>query len=471
VFVRRAAVLGTLCVPGFMVVLDSNMVTVALPSLRRDLGLSHADLQWVIAAYSLAFGGTLLVAGRAGDLFGRRRLLLAGVAGLALTSIAAAAAPSPELLLGARALQGLAAAMALPASLAILTTLFEAGDARNRALGVYGMALSAAFVSGVAVGGALTALAGWRAVFVVNGPIGVAAAVAVWALVREDNARGRIADLDLPGAVVAVGAGLALLYGLGLAARTRELSVTACALLALSLVLVVVARALEHRARVPLVPPRLLRRGPVAGACIAALLTVGTGVGVMFILTLYLQDVLGYGPAASGLALSGLGAAGVAAGSLAPRVARRTGLPGALAAALLVQAAGVAVLIPIDARHGLGLVLPGTAIVGMGHFGATVAFTALATSTVCERQRGVALGLVSSSQQIGGALGLALLVAVATLGAAGARTDTATVYGFRWALGVGAALSLLAAILVLAVTRETARQPRHGSETTRSRAP
>jgi MFS family permease len=468
--VGRAAVLGTLCVPGFMVVLDSNMVAVALPSLRRDLGFSQADLQWVIGAYSLAFGGTLLVAGRAGDLFGRRRLLLAGAAGLALTSIAAAAAPSPELLLGARVLQGLAAAMALPSSLAILTTLFEERDARNRALGIYGMAVSAAFVSGVAVGGALTALAGWRAVFVVNGPIGVAAAIAAWALIHKDGARGRIADLDLPGAAVAVGAVLALLYGLGLAARTRELSPGACSLLASSLALVVLARVLERRARVPLVPPRLLRRRTLACACLAALLTVGTGVGVMFILTLYLQDVLGYGPAASGLALSGLGAAGVAAGSLAPRVARRIGLPGALATALMVQAAGVAVLIPIGAEHGLGLVLPGSAIVGMGHFGATVMFTALATSTVGERQRGVALGLVSSSQQIGGALGLALLVAVASLGAAGARTDTATVHGFRWALGAGAALSLLAAILVVALTRDTARRPRHGSGTTRSRA-
>ncbi len=468
-FVRRA-LLGTLCVPGFMVVLDSNMVTVALPSLRRDLGVSHADLQWVIGAYSLAFGGTLLVAGRAGDLFGRRRFLLAGVAGMALTSIAAAAAPSPELLLGARALQGLAAAIALPASLAILTTLFEEGDARNRALGVYGMAVSAAFVSGVAAGGGLTALAGWRAVFLVNGPIGIAAAIAVWALVREDNARGRIGDLDLPGAVAAVGAVLALLYGLGLTARTRELSPTAWSLLALSLVLVVVARGFEQRARVPLVPPRLLRRRTVAGACVAALLTVGTGVGVMFILALYLQEVLGYGPAASGLALSGLGAAGVVAGSLAPGVARRIGLPRALAAALVVQAAGVAVLIPIGAGHGLGLVLPGTAIVGMGHFGATVALTALATSTVSEHQRGVALGLVSSSQQVGGALGLALLVAVASVGAAGGRTDAAVVHGFRWALGVGAALSLLAAVLVVAVTRDTARRPRRASGTTRSRA-
>jgi sugar phosphate permease len=137
---------------------------------------------------------------------------------------------------------------------------------------------------------------------------------------------------------------------------------------------------------------------------------------------------------------------------------------------LVVQAAGVAVLIPIGAGHGLGLVLPGTAIVGMGHFGATVAFTALATSTVSEHQRGVALGLVSSSQQVGGALGLALLVAVASLGAAGGRTDAAVVHGFRWALALGAALSLLAAVLVAAVTRDTARRPRRASGTTRSRA-
>jgi predicted MFS family arabinose efflux permease len=323
----------------------------------------------------------------------------------------------------------------------------------------------------VAVGGLLTALVGWRAVFVANTPLGIAAALAARLLVHADGTRGRVADLDLPGALAAIGALLALLYGLGLAARTGQLSLDTASSLALGVLLAALAGALERRAPVPLLPPSLLRRPAIAGACVAALLTVGTGVGVMFVLTLYLQEVLDYGPATSGLALSLLGLAGVAAGSLAPGVARRIGLPRALVAALVVQAAGVVVLIPIGADHGLALVLAGTAVLGVGHFGATVTFTALATTAVCEHQRGVVLGLVASGQQIGGALGLALLVALASAGAAGARTDAAVVDGFQRALAVGAAMSLLAAVLVLALTRGTERRPRLASQTRRSPAP
>ena len=161
---RRAALVAVLCVPAFVVVLDSNMVTIALPSIRTDLGFSRPALQWVVATFSLGFGGGLLIAGRAGDLYGRRRLLTAGLSTFSVASIAAALAPSPTALLCARSVEGLAAAMALPAALALIAAGFDEGDARNRALAVYGMAASAAFVSGVAAGGALTALAGWRSV-------------------------------------------------------------------------------------------------------------------------------------------------------------------------------------------------------------------------------------------------------------------------------------------------------------------
>jgi MFS family permease len=471
VSLRRVALLGTLCLPSVAVVLDSNMVTVALPSMRSDLGFSRSGLQWVIGAFSLAFGGSLLVAGRAADLIGRRRLLTIGVASFAIASIGAAAAPSPAVLLGARVLEGLAAAIALPASLAILTAISEPGDARSRALGIYGMAVSAAFVSGVALGGILTSVAGWRAVFVVNAPIGLVAAIATHALVPADHPRGRIADLDLPGAMAAVSAVLALLYGLGRAARTGVVSTGAWSVLALSVSLACLARTLERRARVPLLPPRLLGRREVAAACVAALTTVGTGVGVMFVLTLYLQDVLGYGPASSGLALTLLGVAGVVSGSLAPGVARRIGLRRAVAVALVVQASGVAILIPIGVDQGLPFVLVGSAVVGIGHFGATVAFTALATSAVREHQRGVVIGIVTSGQQIGGALGLALLAAVASLAAAGSKSDAAVVDGFRWALVAGAVMSLVGAALVLVLTYGTGQPRRLAWETRRSPAP
>ena len=432
---RRAALVAVLCVPAFVVVLDSNMVTIALPSIRTDLGFSRPALQWVVATFSLGFGGGLLIAGRAGDLYGRRRLLTAGLSTFSVASIAAALAPSPTALLCARSVEGLAAAMALPAALALIAAGFDEGDARNRALAVYGMAASAAFVSGVAAGGALTALAGWRSVFLVNAPLGLAAALAARHLVDDDGAPGRLAELDLPGALAAAGAVLALLYGL---------SERMAAAFGASLLLASLAWALESRCRTPLLPPRLLRRAHVAGACVAALLTVGTGVGVMFVMTLYLQEVLGYGPVATGFALMPLGVAGLAGGSLAPLLARRVGLRGALAAALVTQAAGVAILIAIGGQRGLGLVAVGVAVVGIGHFGATVLFTAMATNGTRERDQGVTMGLVTSAQQVGGALGLALLVAVAS-------TTDAVVEGFRFALATATGLSLLGATLVLLV--------------------
>ena len=238
------------------------------------------------------------------------------------------------------------------------------------------MVVSAAFVSGVVVGGVLTALAGWRSVFVVNPVLGMTAAVAARALLMNDDVRSRIGDLDIPGALAAIGAVVALLYGLGLAGRNGALSLETSVLLGLSILLAGLAWELERRARVPLLPDRLLRMSTIGTAFAAALLTVGTGVGVVFVLTLYLQDVLGYGPIASGLALTLLGVAGVAAGWIAPRVARTIGLPRALAAALVVQAIGVAILLPIGADRGLPFVLAGTAVLGAGHFGATVLFTA-----------------------------------------------------------------------------------------------
>jgi MFS family permease len=445
-----------------MVVLDSNLVTVALPSIRADLRFSRPGLQWVIGAYSLGFGGSLLVLGRAGDLYGRRRLFTDGLVTFSLASVAVALAPTRPALLGARAVEGLAAAMAVPASLALMANLFDEGESRNRALGVYGMAVSAAFVSGVSLGGVLTALAGWRSVFVLNPLLGIAAALTARSLLADDKARGRPGDLDLPGAVAAVGAMGTLLYGLGLAGRTGRLSPSSCVLFELSVLLAGLAWVLERRSRVPLVPAVLLRTRTVASACTAALLTVGTGVGVMFVLTLYLQEVLGYGPISSGFALTLLGVAGVAAGWVAPRVAGHLGLPRALAVALVIQAAGVALLVPIGADGGLPFVLAGSAVIGMGHFAATVIFTALATSRVCERHQGVTMGLVSSAQQIGGALGLALLVAVASArtnatAEDGVTTGVAVVDGFRFALGVGVGLSLLAAVLVLALSRSKRR--------------
>jgi MFS family permease len=438
-----------------MVVLDSNMVTIALPELASELGFSRAGLAWVIGAWSLAFGGTLLVAGRAGDLFGRRRLLTLGTLAIAAGAMAAACSPSREPLLAARVVEGLGAALALPASLALMTTEFAAGKARTRALGVYGMAISAAFVCGVAAGGGLTAVVGWRAALLANAPIGIGTAVVSRLLLTPDQVRGRAADLELPGALAASGAALALLYGLALAARTARPELGAVALLGAALSLAGIAAAFERHSTRPLIPRLVLHTRDVHAACAAAVFTVATGVAVMFVLSLYLQQVVGYGPVAAGLALSPLGVAGVLAGSLAPGVARRIGMRNALLAALVVQAAGAVILIGIGEGGGLALVLTGMAVIGIGHFGATVAFTALAGGAVPEAQRGVALGLVGSGQQLGGALGVAVVAAD----------------GLQRGVATAAGLSGLGAALVVALTRDRARRPRRASRTRRRRAP
>jgi MFS family permease len=425
-----------------MVVLDSNLVTIALPSIRSELGFAPGGLQWVLGAFGLAFGGALLVAGRAGDVFGHARLLRVGLVSFAAASLAGALAPSAAALVGARAVQGLGAAASFPASLALIAATFEDGAPRNRALGTYGAATSAAFVSGVALGGALTMAAGWRSVLLVNVPIGLLAAGAVGRVTLETPTRPAGASLDPTLAATAMGAAVALLYALGTLARGGGDS-GPTALIAAG-VLAAGCRTLAQRSPAPLVPTGLASRGALGSASVAAFLTVGTGVGVMFVLTLYLQEVLDRDPLVSGLLLTPLGIAGVAAGAVVPRIVRVAGRVQALVGCLLVQTVGVATLVPIDAHGGAGLVVAGAALLGFGHFGATVAFTGLASQGSGERERGIVMGIVGSAQQLGGAFGLALVAAVATAGSGGALE------GFRRALAVAAVLPLLAAAFVAA---------------------
>lgn len=453
----RALLLGVICLAPCMIVLDSNVVTVALPSIRRDLRFSHEDVQWVISAYVLAFGGFLIVGGRAADLRGRRRTLMCGLLLFTCGSLASGLAVSPTMLVVARAFQGIGAAIAFPASLSLLTTTFEEGVERNRALGTYGTLLSVALISAVALGGLLTELFGWRAVLFVNVPLGALGLVLVPIQISETRRRAETFAADIPRAVTATGALVVLLYGLTEAGRGPWPSLQTSVLLLLALALAGLALVLDQLSSAPLITRQLLCRRTVAGAGIAAVLTVGTGVGVLVVLSLYLQEILGYGPLESGLALTVLGVAGVLAGAVSPRLANRFGLVNILVGALIVQALGVLLMVPIDTTDGLVLVLIGTTIMGFGHFAATVTFTALGTSGIAAADHGVTVSVINSAQQIGGGLGLTLLVAVAS-----ARSDAVAgdgprlavaVEGYQWALATGAILSLLAAGMVMAVLR------------------
>ena len=429
---RRTLVL--LCTAQFVDVLDGTAVLVALPALGRDLGLHGAGLQWVVTAYVLVFGGCLLAAGRLADALGRRRVFAAGMALFTAASAACGAAPSAAVLVPARALQGLGAALTAPAALAMIIDAFPAGRPRQRAVATWTGVAAAGGAAGLMLGGAITAALGWRWVFLVNVPVGLAtlaAAPRVLAGVgdpprargdRRRAAGGGGRDLDLPGAAAATcGLGLLVLAATQAQQAGPLAPGTLAALAGAALALAGFARR-ERAAPRPLVPPALLRERPLALAlAVSAALTATTSGGAV-LATLQLQDGLGLGPAAAAAALLPFSLA-VVAGSLV-RLAARTAVAGGLG---LVAAASV------TAACGPGTVAIGAwgALAGLGLGAASVATTTLGVSAVGEADRGAASALLNTAAQVGTALGVAALVLA----------------GHRLGFAAAAALAALAAAL------------------------
>ena len=378
-----------LCGAQFLVVLDATIVAIALPDIRESLGFSEAGLQWVLSAYTLTFGGLLVVAGRAGDLVGRRRMFAAGVAAFGVASLACGLAPSAGALVAARAVQGAAAAALTPAALAILTT---APIDRGRAVGWWTAAAAGGGASGWVLGGVLVEAFGWTAVFLVNVPLCAAGAVLVPRLVPATAAAGA-GRLDLAGAV-AVTAGLSLLV-LGLE------SGTIAALLAAAVALVAFV-AIERRAADPILPPWTLRRPAFASASGAALALTAATTPAMFLSVLYMQEELGRSALEAGLACAPFNLAVIAGSLAAPRWRPRIAMP----AGLVTVAAGAAALIVALA--------PGFLLMGAGLGVAAVASTASGTAALGEDDQGIASGVLNAGAQIGTALGLAVVIAFAT---------------------------------------------------------
>jgi EmrB/QacA subfamily drug resistance transporter len=447
-------VLLLLCVAQFIVAVDFSIVNVALPSIQADLGLSAETLQWVITAFALAFGGFLMLGGRAADLYGRRRMFIAGLWLFAASCLTAGLAQSGPMLLVSRAVQGMAGALIAPAALSLLTTMFREGPERTRALGVYGAVLSGGFVAGMILGGLLTSAAGWRWVMLVNVPVAVVAAATAPVLLQESRAAVRVRRLDLPGALTVSLGIAALVYAISSAEGAGWLSARTLGVLLASVTLLVLFVAVERRAVAPLVPMEVIGRRSVLAPCVVGVTTFAACGGATFILTLYMQGVLGYTPLETGLAFCSLGLASMAAGVVAESVARRVGTRSALIGALAVQAAGTIALVGLPSGGVPVLLLAATAIIGFGHVLAVVSFTTLATAGVPEAQQGVVGGLVSTALQIGAALGIAVLgaVAVARAGAADPGPDpssTALLLGYAWAFAVGAALLAAGALLAV----------------------
>ncbi|MFI6847137.1 MFS transporter [Kitasatospora sp. NPDC050467] len=438
---RQRLVLVVLLAAQFMLAVDFSILNVALPVIGQGLGLGLGSLQWIATSFALAAAGFTLLFGRVADLVGRRRVFLLGLAVLGVSSLVGGLATSPGMLLAARVAQGLATAAVTPAGLALLTTAFPEGPLRARALGLNGALMSAGFTSGAVLGGLLTDLLSWRWAFFVNVPVALAVLLVAPRLIAESRPERRT-RMDLPGAVTVTGGLLALIYGLTTAGEHGWGDPLALGALALAAVLLTAFWFVERSAAAPLVPVRVLRRRTVVWGNAAGLLAFATETSLVFLLTLYLQRVLGFSPLATGLAFGVLGAGTVVGGVAAPRLIGRLGSRGALIAGFLVQAVATASLVLLGAdRAWLGLLLAATFVGGVGNMLAIVGFMVTATSGLPDEEQGLATGVATMTQQVGITLGTPVMSAVATAAAAG----TTVLTGVGWAIAVNAALVLLAA--------------------------
>ncbi|PZG12377.1 MFS transporter [Nonomuraea aridisoli] len=408
---RQRLVLTLLLGSQFMLAVDFSILNVALPVIGQGLGFALADLQWVATAFALAAAGFTLLFGRIADLWGRRRLFLVGMALLGLSSLVGGLATSPGVLLGARVAQGLATAVVTPAGLSLLTTSFAEGPLRARALGLNGALMSAGFTSGAILGGLLTQVLSWRWAFLINVPVALAVLVAAPMLLKESRPAER-PRIDLPGAATVTAGLLALVFGL---TRVGEHPVQGGVALVAGAALLVVFWFVERRSAAPLVPVAIMARPNVKWGNLAGLLAFATETSLVFVLTLYLQEVLGYSALATGLAFGVLGLGTVAGGVAGPRVLAALGTGRALAAGFAVQAVATASLALLGASAGwIWLLLAATFVGGVGNMVAIVAFMVTATSGLPDSEQGLATGLATMTQQVGITMGIPIMSAIAT---------------------------------------------------------
>ncbi|MEU3711085.1 MFS transporter [Streptomyces catenulae] len=413
----RWKALTFLCLAQLMVVLDVTIVNIALPSAQHDLGFSDADRQWVVTAYALAFGGLLLSGGRAADLWGRKRVFIVGVTGFAAASALGGAAVDTAMLMGARALQGVFGALLAPAALSLLAVTFTEARERAKAFGIYGAIAGGGAALGLVLGGVLTEYLTWRWTLLVNIVFALVAVLGALAYVHEPSA-GRPGGrrLDLPGVLLASGGLACLVYGFTRAESTGWRAPGTLGLMGAGLLMLTAFVAVERRASAPLLPLRVILDRNRGGALLCLALAITGMFGVLLFLTFYLQGVLGFSPLKCGLAFLPM-TAGMMTGAtqigtrLAPRLSART----LMAPGYLVAAGGLALLARItpDSSYA-AVVLPGMAVMGLGMGTALTPAMSLATYGVAPQDSGVASAMVNTSQQIGGAIGTALLNTLAT---------------------------------------------------------
>jgi EmrB/QacA subfamily drug resistance transporter len=413
---RTGLILLLLCAAQFMVVLDIAIVNVALPSIQADLAMRQESLQWVVIAYGLMLGGFLLLGGRLADLLGRKRVLVSGLAIFTTASLLAGLADSPEWLISSRALQGFGAAMIPPAALSILAVTFEEGAARNRALGLYGAVAGVSATVGVIASGLLTDGPGWRAIFLLNVPIGIALIAMAVRFLREEVREVAGAPFDVAGAVTLTGSLLLVVYALSQGPYDGWAAWSTLGLFAGAAALMVAFLAIESTSREPLVPGVAVRNRTLVAANLSALSTFGTFFALIFLGTLLMQQVLGYSATRTGVAwvaTSGISffAAGLTGSKLAAVLGPRKLLIGGQA--LLAVAMLLLARVPADADYWSDL-LPAFLLAGIAVGAAAPAIQIAALAGVEERLTGLASGLVETSREIGGAIGVAVVATVLT---------------------------------------------------------
>jgi EmrB/QacA subfamily drug resistance transporter len=461
---RRWTALILLCAAQFVVVLDASIVNVALPSIGKGLHFSEQNLPWVVNAYVIAFGGFLLLGGRAADLLGRRRVFMAGLVVVAIASLAAGFAATQGQLIAARAAQGLGAAIISPAALSIVTTLFRDGAERNKALGAWGAVAGSAGAAGVLLGGVLTEGLGWEWVLWVNVPVALIALALTRGLIPESRSESAVRHFDAAGAA-AITAGLSLLaYTLLDASSSGWGSTKIVSLLALSAALIAAFVWIELRSRAPLVPFGIFRLRTLTGANVVGILLGASLFSMFFFISLYMQQVLGYSAIHAGLSYLPLALTIILAAGLGGQLVTRFGFKPILAAGMAFVSVGLLWFSQVSVGGGFLTDILGPSLlaaIGLG-FG-FVTSTIAAVSGVQEHEQGLASGLINTSQQIGGALGLAVLSTIATsrtghvMASGTSNFPNALAEGFQSAFLGGAVIAALgfAATLILIRTRDS----------------
>jgi EmrB/QacA subfamily drug resistance transporter len=450
---RRWIALILLCVAQFVVVLDASIVNVALPTIGQALDFSESDLPWVVNAYVLTFGGFLLLGGRMADLLGRRRVFMTGLIIFALASLAGGLATNSGQLIAARAVQGLGAAILSPAALSIVTTTFRDGAERNKALGIWGAIAGSGGAAGVLLGGVLTDGLGWEWVLWVNVPIGIIAAAVAPTLLAESRATGA-RHFDVTGAVT-VTAGLSLLvYALVDANDAGWASTRSIALFAISAALLVAFVVTELRTKSPLVPFRIFRLRTLTGANVVGVLVGASLFSMFFFISLYMQQVLGYSAIKAGLSYLPLAVSIILSAGAASQLVTRIGFKNVLAVGMVLIAIALVWFSQISVSGSFAVDILGPSLlaaVGLGF--SFVSTTIAAMSGVEENDAGLASGLINTSQQVGGALGLAILSAISISVIGESRSPAVLTDGFSDAFLAGAGFAVLGLVATLTLIR------------------